>query len=65
MDVDQIKIRLSQIEQVADDHEAHVMQDVLYKDFITFVAQTAPSPLSGMAAEVLKVSEIDFCRWYS
>jgi hypothetical protein len=64
MTLEEIKERLQYIESISDDDEAaHGREDDLYEEFIRYVADNAPEPLSELAREVLKSKDITFERW--
>jgi hypothetical protein len=63
--LENIKNRVQAIKKEADDDEnAHGMEDSLYADFITHVAEEYKgTPLGDKAAMVLSTSDISFGRW--
>jgi len=63
MTIDEIQKRVHEIEKIQDDDEqAHILQDKLYCDFISYIT-TCDNTIGGMAKEVLKVEEMTFSRW--
>lgn len=48
-----------------DPESAHGLEDMLYEDFIVFVKEMAPGPFCSMAAEILKVRDFDYPKWYA
>ena len=60
----EIKKRSKEIEGKRDDPEvAHDLEDLLYSDFIYYVAQTSTSSLQRKARLILQTQEIQFPRW--
>ena len=60
----EIKQRLEDVESIrGDDEAAHSSEDAFYADFIEYVSLGADRELAEKAKEVLKSSDIDFCRW--
>ena len=49
----------------SDDESAHVAQDNLYRDVLTSIARGSAEDPAAMAAEALKVEDIEFSRWYA
>ena len=66
MDAKYISEKIKVIESIGDsDPEAsHSLGDNLYKEVLEAIANGAENP-SELAKEVLKVSEINFARWYA
>jgi hypothetical protein len=63
MNVDEAKRRVENIAAQAGDAEgAHSSEDMLYSDFVRFVA-TQEGDLAEVAKEILKTEKIDFPRW--
>ena len=65
MSIDEIKKNLDYIEGIKDDDEcAHSAEDALKDSFIAYIATLKEQPeLQEKAKEILKVNDIDFCRW--
>lgn len=65
MNVDDVQARLREIErEKQDDEAAHSDQDQLFADVLTAIAEHDPASWAGtMAAEALKVLDIEFARW--
>lgn len=58
-----IETRVQEIaESAADSEVAHVFEDMLYQDFITYIAKFAGGELAEMAHAVLKTQDIEFER---
>jgi len=66
MDTKYISEKLKLIEGIGDgDPEvSHSLEDKLYKEVLEAIAKGAENP-SELAKEVLKVSELNFARWYA
>ena len=66
MDAKYISEKIKAIESIGDsDPEvSHSLEDNLYKEVLEAIANGAENP-SELAKEVLKVSEINFARWYA
>ena len=64
MTIDEIRERIEEIKR-NHDQIAHELEDKLYADFITFVAESQSSELDELAKEVLKTKELSFSRWYA
>ena len=66
MDAKYISEKIKVIESIGDsDPEvSHSLEDNLYKEVLEAIANGAENP-SELAKEVLKVSEINFARWYA
>lgn len=63
MNLIDISKRVKQIEKEADDCEtAHGYEDVLYYDFINYVAATGNKKLASLAKACLKTQTIKFPR---
>jgi hypothetical protein len=59
-----VRQRVADIEAVSGDPEdAHSDQDTLYRDVLEFIAGHDRDLPGRLAAEALKVEEIDFPRW--
>jgi hypothetical protein len=65
MNLDEIRTRVAKIEGMNDDEGQHVEEDSLMLDFIKFVSTSRSKKLAEMAKEILRVSEMDFSRWYA
>jgi len=58
------KARVDEIRGVQDDDEvAHSLEDVLYKDVLSYIAVMGGGEISDLAMECLKTKEIEFSRW--
>lgn len=64
MDIEDIKAQIEKIKNSGDPESQHRMEDDLYISVLTAIANGANDP-SSLAKEVLKVSELDFPRWYA
>lgn len=66
MTITEIKELLKEIELNKDDNErAHYLEDDLYLDLLTSIAdQTCDDPIL-CAKEAIKAADIDFNRWYA
>ena len=66
MDAKYISEKLKLIENIGDsDPEvSHSLEDNLYKEVLEAIAKGPENP-SELAKEVLKVSELNFTRWYA
>lgn len=66
MDAKYISEKLKLIEGIGDgDPEvSHSLEDKLYKEVLEAIAKGTENP-SELAKEVLKVSELNFARWYA
>lgn len=66
MDAKYISEKLKLIESIGDgDPEvSHSLEDKLYKEVLEAIAKGAENQ-SELAKEVLKVSELNFTRWYA
>jgi hypothetical protein len=63
MDMDTIKISIAKICEIrGDDERAHSWEDVLYQEFVKYIAERKDH-LGKMAREILKTQKIDFSRW--
>ena len=61
--IEYIQQELSQIREIAGDNEyAHRDEDALRHKVLHAIADGTPNP-AELAAEVLKSTEIEFCRW--
>lgn len=60
----EIDIAIKRMEDT-DGIEAHGIEDQLYIDFITYVAETDKGQLGIMAKHVLKARDLDFERYYA
>lgn len=66
MNIHEVKERVALIEQMKGDYEiAHSEEDKLHVDFIKHIASLNIFPISGVAKEILKSSEIDFERYFA
>ena len=66
MNVEEVRGRLEDIEQIRNDPEvSHGYEDDLYEDIVEWIAKEAPSPFRDVAAEALKVRKMDLTRWYA
>jgi hypothetical protein len=64
MDLELIEAKLKAIESIQSDSErAHILEDSLFVDFITYVSKEAGEPFKSLAVFVLKVRDIEFDRW--
>lgn len=66
--LEEAKARVSEIESLKDDDEAHALEDNLYHDFLRVVAMRAAdrppvTVLELMAREILTTEDIRFARW--
>ena len=65
MDTKKILRRIDFIEKCKDNPKmAHALQDMLYEEFISGIANTKGS-LGDRAKLVMSVKDIEFERWYS
>ena len=66
MDAKYISEKIKLIESIGDNDPevSHSLEDNLYKEVLEAIANGAENP-SELAKEVLKVSEINFARWYA
>ncbi len=59
-----VRKRVAAIAQVAeDDEKAHGMQDRLFSDVLRAIADGECERPKAVAAETLKVIDLDFSRW--
>lgn len=66
MNIQTIKNQVAQIyEERHDDKIAHIHEDDLHEEFISYIASGDFGELSIMAKEVLKTQAIAFARWCS
>jgi len=67
-DMEEIKRQIELIKEAAkvkDHDKAHYLEDILYTQFISFVAAEYQGEIAEMAKEILSTEFIDFCRYYS
>jgi len=69
MKIQEVKERLAKIENCkGDDEMAHVYEDGLFYDFVEAVKDgkyKTRKEMIEIAAELFKVRDIDFARWYA
>jgi hypothetical protein len=66
MNLQDIQKRLQHVKELSwDDESAHIEEKMLLLDFVVHIRNSGVEPFSSLAAEVLKVEDIDFCRWYA
>ncbi len=66
MTPDQISSRVREIEPLAFDNEvAHRMEDVLWEEVMTAIANGEAADPAACAKAVLETKAIDFTRWYA
>ncbi len=64
MTPDQVRSRVRAIEAVAgDDERAHIMEDELWEDVLTEIAEGKSADDVGCAREALKTKRLDFARY--
>lgn len=66
MDTKYISEKIKLIESIGDNDPevSHSLEDNLYKEVLEAIAKGTENP-SELAKEVLKVSELNFARWYA
>jgi hypothetical protein len=67
MTIDEVKARVQRIRDTAGDPESqHAQEDILYTDFIQWVAKHGNTFSTRlMAREILKTRRMGFPRWYA
>ena len=65
MNLREIRKRVKEVEEAEGNVEAHIKEDKLYRDFVTYIAETGGNEeQKAMARAVLKTQALDYERWY-
>lgn len=63
-DVEREVALISSLAEMRDDEAAHSAEATLFERVLRAIAEGAEDP-AGLAAAVLKSTNLDFCRWFA
>ena len=68
MNLKYVKRCLKEIKETSevekDNEKAHLLEDILYREFVSYVADNYHGDLSDIAKEVMSTRDIGFTRYY-